>query len=367
MSHSNNQRILVVGATGKLGRFVAEEVIRLLGSDSLAIGDYKPERGKAFANELGAEVSYHDVDVTEKASLEKAVEGVDAVIVAVQQIDPLVQSVCLARGIPCLDVTLDPEFIRKARALEPQPEAAATVSILMAGLIPGLSGVMVKHVVDTLQNVSAIDVGLLQSSRGSAGTMGIADMLGVFAQPVRFRNHGEQYLRPGFTVKREMMFPKPFGNRAQRLINYVEIPTVVEICKVHDVNYWSGFDGAAFELLVGFLNKLGFLKLFNLKSTRKRLARMIALAKGGHRAESETIALTVEVSGHEDGLPRTRCLSLVGPSDYGTTALSVVAMAKLLLESRVEAAGIRVPMEVFSLDSLVEAMDCDEVTLHWLT
>jgi len=57
----------------------------------------------------------------------------------------------------------------------------------------------------------------------------------------------------------------------------------------------------------------------------------------------------------------------VGPSDYGTTALSVVAMGKLLLESRVEAAGIRVPMEVFSLDSLVEAMDCDEVTLHWLT
>ncbi|MGB5547797.1 MAG: hypothetical protein WBM74_14585, partial [Polyangiales bacterium] len=68
MSHSNNQRILVLGATGKLGRFVAEAVIRLLGSDSLTIGDYKPERGKAFANELGAEVSYHDVDVTEKAS-----------------------------------------------------------------------------------------------------------------------------------------------------------------------------------------------------------------------------------------------------------------------------------------------------------
>ncbi len=44
----------------------------------------------------------------------------------------------------------------------------------------------------------------------------------------------------------------------------------------------------------------------------------------------------------------------------------LVAMAKLLLESRVEAAGVRLSMDVFPLDSLVEAMNCDEVTLHWL-
>ena len=67
-----------------------------------------------------------------------------------------------------------------------------------------------------------------------------------------------------------------------------------------------------------------------------------------------------------DGSPLTRCLSLVGPSDYGTTAMSVVSMAKLLLENRVEATGVRFPMEVFTLDALVNAMDCDEVTLHWL-
>ncbi len=366
MSASNEERILVVGATGGLGRFVSEEVIRLFGSVSLAVGDYRSDRGQAFASELGAEVSFRCVDVTHRASIETAVEGTTAVIVAVQQVDPLVQSVCLTRGIPCLDVTLDSEFLRKVRVLDAQPEARATVSIIMAGLIPGLSGVIVKHVIETLQNVSSIDVGLLQSSQGSAGTTGIADMLGVFAQPVRFRSHGEQHVRPGFTAKREMMFPEPFGNRTQRLINYVEVPVVAEKCNVHDVNYWSGFDDAQFELLLAFLNKVGFLRLFNLKKTRKGLARMVALTKGGQRPESETIALSVEVVGHTDGSPRTRCLSLVGPSDYGTTAMSVVAMAKLLLESRVEAAGIRVPIEVFALDSLVEAMACDEVTLHWL-
>ncbi len=333
-------------------------------SSSLVVGDYRPERGEVFANELGAEVSFRCVDVAKRAAVESAVEGVEAVIVAVQQVDPLVQSVCLARRIPCLDVTLGAELIEKARALDAQP--SATASIIMAGLIPGLSGVIVKHVVETLQDVSAIDVGLLQSSQGSAGATGIADMLGVFSQPVPFRRHGEQHVRPGFTVKREMMFPQPFGTRTQRLINYVEVPVVVEKCNVHDVNYWSGFDESSLQMLLVFLNKVGFLRLFDLKKTRKGLARLIALAKEGNRPAPETIALTVEVAGRLDGSPRTHCLSLVGPSDYGTTAMSVVAMAKLLLENRVEATGARVPMEVFTLDSLVKAMDCDEVTLHWL-
>ena len=225
---------------------------------------------------------------------------------------------------------------------------------------------MAKHVVDTLQEVSSIDVGLLQSSQGSAGVTGIADMMGVFAQPVRLRSDGEEHMRPGFTVKREMMFPQPFGNRAQRLINYIEGPVVSEKCNVYDVNYWTGFDKAPFEMLLALLNKVGFLRLFNRKRTRKGLARMIAMTKGGKRPESETIVVTVEVAGKTDGSPVARCLSLVGPSDYGTTAMCVVAMAKLLLAGRLEAAGVRVPMEVFPLDVLVEAMDCEEVTLHWL-
>ncbi|MDJ0877197.1 MAG: SDR family NAD(P)-dependent oxidoreductase [Halieaceae bacterium] len=366
MSASNPKKILVVGATGGVGRFISEEVMRMFGLGSLVVGDYRRERGAAFANELGAEVSFRCVDVTQRGSIENAVEGVDAVIVAVQQVDPVVQSVCLESRIPCLDVTLNAELLEKARTLDAQPEARATASIMMAGLIPGLSGVMVKHVVETLHDVSAIDVGLLQSSQGSAGTMGIADMLGAFAQSVEFRSHGTQHVRPGFTVKREMEFPQPFGIFTQRLINYVEAPVVAAHCGVHDVNYWTGFDRPAFEMLVVCLNKVGLLRLFNLQTTRKGLATLFALTKRGSGPESETIALSIEVSGSVDGSPRTRTLGLVGPSDYGTTAICVVSMTRLLLENRVEATGICLPMEVFTLDSLVEAMDCDEVTLHWL-
>lgn len=368
MADSNPQRILVLGATGGVGRFVCEAVLRLFGPASLVVGDYIPDRGQEYAKALGGEVSSARVDVSDKASVEKAVAGgLDAIIVTVQQADPIVQSVCLSRGIPCLDVTVDVDFLEKARRLDSRTEAGGAASIIMAGLIPGLSGVMARHLVDSLDEVSSIDVGLLQSAKGSAGVTGIADMLGVFAQPVQFRSKGEQHWRPGFTVKREMRFPEPFGNKAQRLINWVEVPVVVEKCGVHDVNYWTGFDDASFESLLAFLKKTGFLSLFNRKSTRKAVARMIAITKGGKRPDTETIALTLEVSGLKDGAACTRCVSLVGPSDYGTTGMSVVAMAKLILEGSVKTAGIRVPLEVFPLDVLIEAMDCEEVNLHRLS
>ncbi len=367
MAGSDPRSILVLGATGGVGRFVCEEVIRLFGPTSLVVGDYRPDRGQQYARALGGEVSSECVDIADRASLEKAMTGgPDAVIVAVQQTEPLVQSVCLTRGIPCLDVTVSADFLEKARRLDSLPEAGHAASIIMAGLIPGLSGMMAKHLVESLEEVSTIDVGLLQSADGSAGVTGIADMLGVFAQPVRFRVNGAEHSRPGFSVKREMMFPEPFGNRAQRLINWIEAALVAEQCNVHDVNYWTSFDKAGFERLIVLLKKIGFLGLFNRESTRKRLARMIALSKGNKRPESETIALSVVATGKQDGSACTRCLCVVGPSDYGTTAMSVVAMTKLLLEGSVKATGVRVPMEVFPLDPLVEAMNCEEVKLHRL-
>jgi saccharopine dehydrogenase-like NADP-dependent oxidoreductase len=189
-------------------------------------------------------------------------------------------------------------------------------------------------------------------------------MLGVFAKPVTFRRQGEQQVRPGFTVKREMNYPEPFGRRSNRLINWVEASVLSEKLGVHDVNYWTGFDEASFEGLLVLLKKIGLLGLFNVEKTRKSLARMILLSKGGKRPDAETIALTVEVNGQKDGSPVTRCLSMVGPSDYGTTAMCVVAMTRLLLEGRVKAEGVCVPLEVFLFDAVVETMDSEDVKVH---
>jgi hypothetical protein len=51
---------------------------------------------------------------------------------------------------------------------------------------------MAKYACEICQNVESIDVAMLQNTNASAGPTGIADMLGLFAQPVTFRKDGAQ-------------------------------------------------------------------------------------------------------------------------------------------------------------------------------
>ncbi|TVQ40387.1 MAG: hypothetical protein EA384_03135 [Spirochaetaceae bacterium] len=81
------------------------------------------------------------------------------------------------------------------------PSSADTAA---AGLIPGLSGLMARHLIEAAFRAGApageqqLHVSLLQRKDGTARPTGIADMLGMFAQPV---GDGEQEVR-GFTRTR---------------------------------------------------------------------------------------------------------------------------------------------------------------------
>lgn len=79
------RHILVVGAAGGVGRRICKEVIRQFGHGAVIVGDYKPARGQEFSHLLGKDVSWRFVDVNDGESIKKAIENVDAVIVAVQQ------------------------------------------------------------------------------------------------------------------------------------------------------------------------------------------------------------------------------------------------------------------------------------------
>jgi uncharacterized protein YbjT (DUF2867 family) len=91
-------RILVVGGTGAVGRCICREVVRSLRDDALVVGDYNAERGRAFAERLSNRARFAAVDIYDRGSIERATDDVDAVIVAVRQAEPNVQTVCSDRG-----------------------------------------------------------------------------------------------------------------------------------------------------------------------------------------------------------------------------------------------------------------------------
>lgn len=247
--------------------------------------------------------------------------------------------------------------------LQEKASSRGTSLVVAAGLFPGLSGVMAKHACEICQSVESIDVGMLQNTNASVGPTGIADMLGLFAQSATFRKNRAQHLHPGFTMRRDFAYPEPFGKKTQRLINYYEASVVAERCQVQDVNYWTGFDKSSFSTLLVALNKLGILNLFNCQNLRMGLARTVSFFKGRSEPQSEPIAVTVEVSGKQADKPCGATVSVIGPSDYGATAMCVVAMAKLIITKSVKTKGVCFPLDIFPLHLLLDAIDSNDVKL----
>lgn len=361
---NNATSILVLGASGGLGLHICREVIRQFGPDALMVGDYKTERGRETASRLGADITFAQVDVHDPSSLRAALNnGVSAVIVSVQQHQPLAQLACIEAGIPCLDVTVQSDLLVQIEQLDAQARAAECTSIVLAGLFPGLSGLMAKQAVEMLDHVDTLDVALCQNSQASTGVTGIADMLGLFAQPVEYRSNGGAKSVPGFSLTRSIQYPPPFGLKNHRLAYFIERDEISRELEVPNVNYWTGYDKAVFDRMLATLNRLKILTLFNRPTLRTPLARLIDVGTKAGASSDERCAVVAEATGLKDGQSRLARVSILAPSDYRTTAMSVVAMMKLLAEKELTTSGVHFPAQVTSLHSLLDAMHSSEVVL----
>jgi saccharopine dehydrogenase-like NADP-dependent oxidoreductase len=354
--------ILVIGSAGGVGRRVCAEVERQCGPGSLVLGDYRLDRAESQAREHPGATA-RQVDLRDTSSLVNALDpALAAVIVCPRQERPEVQRLCVERRIPCLDVTDEPELIAQVHALDARARQTGTPLLTMAGMWPGLSGLMAVRAAGMLDRVARVDLALCQSTRSKVGPEGIAYMMGSFAKPVVERSGGRECQVPGFSAKRRIAYPEPFGSRSHRLVDFVEGGVLAEVLGVAEVQTWTGFDSAAFQALVSLLRRVGVLGLFRREGAGLRLARLVNAVKELGPDRSEPIALVVEARGDAGGRDQVARLSLMGPSDYGVTAMCAVAMARLSME-RADVAGAAHPLRLFELHEVIAAIDHPELKL----
>lgn len=353
MNTEKKPTVLVIGGSGVVGRHVCREVIRALGPDALVVGDHKPERGREFAAALGPGVRSVAVDVDRRETIEQALDEaapIGAVIVSARQREPNVQVVCTDRGIHSVDIVPGTPATNAA--------VPGLCGLVSAGLIPGLSGLMARHVIEQAAAAGIpvpqqqVHVSLLQRKDGTAGPAGIVDMLGLFAQPVR---DGDRIV-PGFFRTRSAALPEPFGDRTVRLVAFPEAADVHRHFGVASASYWTAFDDEGFNRIISALNRLGLLGRLNRPSRGGKpgggiLRTLIARERRVPAHTEETVALTAEAGG-----PGCECAAevrLTAPSDYTGTAMAAVAMARELMDRGASNYGVVFPFELFTLEQIV--------------
>jgi hypothetical protein len=304
------------------------------------------------------------VDLDDATSLEAALApDLAAVLVCVPQSEPRVQVACLERGLPCVDLGITAELANSVRALDTRAREARVPVVALAGMWPGLSGLMGKRAAALVERVRDLNLFLCQSTQSRVGPTGIADMLGTLSRPVVLHEEKGDRRVQGFSVQRQVSYPEPFGRHRHHLIALAEAPILSEVLGLRAVNCWTGFDSGAFDFLLRGLCRLGVLQLFRHERMGVKLATMVNWGKSLGPERPEPVALVAEARGEQEGAPRIARVSLRGPSDYGTSAMAGVAIARLASERGADAAGAGHPVRFFDLNDVIETVDSPELDL----
>ncbi len=342
MSNKKNM-ILIIGSNGILGKQIVEKAIKSFGVENIVLSDYKANRlmlqKEQIGMEFGKQPSTKLIDIHSTKSIEKGLQNIDLVIIAIQQKEPLIQKQCIEKGINSIDLSVSPEFINKTLDLNSITKNL-NLQIVAGGLFPGLSGILAKELNNSVQNNEPVDIGLLHSTNGSSGKTGVTDMLQIFENNVVLIKQNTTIRYSGFTYKKQFNYPKPFETKKLRLANFIERDYLKS--KGIISNYWTSFDKESFNKIISVLKKVGFLKLFKYPKISNILSPLIA--KENQKDQSQYIDLSAKTSKQE--------ISLILTSDYKATASCVIAFSKAILNNKSKITGVKFPFEIFTFDEI---------------
>jgi predicted dinucleotide-binding enzyme len=351
------KNILVIGAAGALGSTICKELLRLEpGRVKVFLGDYKPDRGKELAANLGVE--FRLTNVREPDTISQAVKGMDLVIVSVPQASPICQAACLEQGVHCVDVVVSKDFCDSVEQVFQDSSENSSAAVLMAGFFPGLSGILARELHSGFDEAQAIDVALIQSSNARAGADGIGEMLEIISAPV-VTTAGNRKPRRMAGFQHSSVF-QGFSNEpawTARLIDHSEARMLRNRWNV-EWNYWTCWDSRAMNLLLSFLARIRLLPIIAgwLKRGRLRLPDL-------HNPEKDEMTRLIgRGRGILSGNYLERRIALRVFSDYGMTARMAVALTlRCLKESWV---GVVYPFEKVNLTQILSQMRSDGIEMQ---
>jgi len=286
-------RLGLVGASGKLGRFVAE-----------------------VANRHTIEVTPIDSHMTAEqlCKADRVFNLLDVILVVAPLESRLLHKMALENGCHVIDVGIDETNIEDCLALEEKAKLNHRSLVFVAGLAPGLTGLIGRDMAESYPGANFVDVTLVQSVNGSAGKRGVFDMLDMLTDKERapitnvFSCETTETLP---TSRRSFKFPT-----AEEHLLHTDTSPVVR--------YHTRFDSLVFNRLIDTLRIVRGVSLRAYRTIRNRAATAKAKKTA---APEEVVKLCAVATNQEGGVLGQQVCAFT--SDYEATAATAIALANL--------------------------------------
>lgn len=337
----NDQNVLIVGGYGVVGRRIAAE----LGPDypgRVVVAGRSLARANNAAAAIGHGAHGRRIDIALPSSIAAALDGVAVVISCIDQPGRTLLWAVIERGLRYTDIT--PHLTELGRGAEyGKINAAARASgarlVLGAGIVPGISNVMVRALADALGGADEIETALLLGAADVSGPASFDYFLQELAMSFDIHVGGEDHPARAFTVPRLVEYPPPVGAQLSYLFPFSDQVLYPLTMGVGTAVTRLAIEPAWLARVLSILAQSGASHLLAIAGIRHAIARR---RQDRPSEKGARFALRVDVRRGQN----SRYATLLGRTQADAAAAGAAGVARMLIEGEVSEAGAWMPEQV---------------------
>ena len=338
----SRQAILIAGGYGVVGSRIAAELAPDY-ADRVVVAGRRPERAHATAAAVGHGVRGRELDVTVPSSIAAALEDVGVVVSCIDQAQRRLLHAAIERGLRYTDITPHLMELGRGAAYE-RIDCAARASgarvVLGAGLVPGISNVMVRALAERLGGAETIETALLLSARDASGPASLDYFLRELTMPFVVHVNGADRAAHPFSDPQVVEFPAPVLPRAAHLFPFSDQVLYPRTMGARTSRSRLALEPPLVGGLLAALRRIGLVRV--VAAERVRVVLVHRRRDHPRRMAGAPFALRVDIS-HAG---RSGHATLTGHVQADATASGAAGLVRSLLEGEVAEPGAWMPEQV---------------------
>lgn len=255
-------KILIIGGYGNVGKQIVS-ILNDTGSCSITVGGRNLEKAKKIAAKFNKDVIPYKLDASDFFNHADIISKHDIVLSCIDLKSTELPKFVLEKGKIYLDLTADYSFIQDMKNLSDIAMKNGGSAILCVGLVPGLSNLMVKHLVESTKKVVKAEIFVQLGLGDKNGKAAIQWILDNILSNYSIMSQGESLRKIPFRHGRN---EKIFGKQGRFYpFNLADQHVVYETQNLAESISYLGFDLQWFTRLISFLKGTRLLNILQIR------------------------------------------------------------------------------------------------------
>jgi len=357
-----DNKILVIGGYGQVGRYVTSELLKTF-PNKVVVAGRSLEKAKSFSQEYNGMFETLKLDIYDFDSISAALINIKIVVMCLSPNNNDFANRCIDNNIHYIDISPSNDI---AQNLKKVNQHHSSTFVLGVGIAPGLSNLLVKKLSQGVDNIKSAKISLLLGLGEEHGKDGIKWLLDNIHRDFDLTRDGEVVDIKPFISKNKTNFIKPLGRRNAYSFNLADQFIVPHTLQVKNVSSYFCYDSKMITVLVGILKRIGVFSLLKYKATRVFIEKLFTGTLSILRKlkiGTNIYSIQIDAVGTKNGRETLCHIGAIGHNNSSITG-KIAAFTATEIYNESYPFGVYYFEELFSLEDIMENGICPKIEMQ---